>query len=301
MNNSTEKKRPHKGVLWQEKAMRDNRGRLTDKGYTPFIRLHRKDFSSRGTSAWQFLQNTGRQHDLLSVLEKQVGIKLAHLGAVDMWEQYRLSLTHEDVDFSGGWRLPQGTEEICARRGIKHPRYTSSNQRYMTTDWVVSSKSRRHFAVFVKYKKDVPVRGKRDHDLALVQNEYWQSRGIPMCIATEECVDKALLIDLMWANEGGRQHPNGAPEQFLGFLKQINQERGLSAELLHWGGSERAMDALLLFKAAVHAGQIELLPTRLNPLHLPRLSDPRPFKLIAPTKIDFRLERFLNRLEKFHE
>jgi hypothetical protein len=301
MKTSNSQTKPHKGILWQEKAIRDGRGRPTVAGYSAAIRLHRKDFSSRGTSAWLYLQKTGRHHDVLSKLEKQVGMTLAYLGAVEMYEQYRLALTSADVDFTNDWSLPPGTQEICANRGIRHPGYSATSPRFMTTDWLIRSSSSKQFGCFVKYKNDVPRRGTREHDLALVQSEYWKARETGMYVVTEKHVDLVLIADLMWACDGGKEYPGGVPENFLDFLKQFDQERGLIDQLSQWRGRERVEDALLFFKAAVFAGQIRLTESRRRiPDHLPRLSDPRPFVLVSPSTRAGQLDSFFAGLEVFH-
>lgn len=292
----------HKGILWQEKAIRENRGRPTADGYSAAIRLHRNDFSSRGTSAWLYLNQTGRQHDVLSQLEKHVGMTLAYLGAIELWEQYRLSLDYRDVDGTSDFELAPGTQELCKQLSIRHPAYSKQNPRFMTTDWVVKSLSNRTYAAFVKYEKDVPKPGTREYDLAFVQSKYWKSRGVPMYVLTERCLDSALIIDLIWANDGGRMHPQGAPKKFLDFLNQeFNQQRPLEEQLTHWSGKDKSSEALLLFKAAVHSGQIRLKSTNRNPLHLPTLASPRQFELTNPAHHKLRLDSFFKNKEIINE
>lgn len=292
----------HKGIKWQEKAIRDKRGRPTASGYSATIRLNRSDFSSRGTSAWLYLNETGRQHDVLSKVEKQIGMMLAYLGSTEMWEQYRLSLDYRDVDGSSEWELPPGTQELCNQLSIRHPAYSKQHLKFMTTDWVIKSASNRTYACFVKYENEVPKPGTRQHDLALVQNKYWECRGVPMFVLTERCVDASLIIDLMWANDGGREHPQGAPREFLDFLRQqFNQERGLIEQLALWLGKENSTNALLLFKAAVHSGQIRLKTSSRNPLHLPNLNAPRPFEIVKPNVRKNQLSSFFKHMEIFHE
>lgn len=163
--------------------------RLLSKGtgvgfeYEPFIRI--QDISSRGTSSRIKGWKHGRQHDLLSGLEKAYFFQLEWAdGVSDIREQFPL--------------LPQtATQTLAKELGVKHPSYQGADT-VMTTDFVISFNGKL-FARSVKEAHEIL--DPRTAEKLDLERAFWVAKGVDWKLVTEDVARNALSENVEWVHE----------------------------------------------------------------------------------------------------
>lgn len=283
-----QRKKVHPDVLWQNRAVREGRGTGFGPSYRPFIQIRRHDFASRGLS--QLLRNPmlGREHHFLSVLEYQIGLRLLHLGAIDLREQFPLRLSEDDQEFTQGTEFPAGTISLAKRLGIRHPEINWETSRILTTDMIVTDVQGQNYAIFVRYVKDMPAPGTRQGELLDLQRQYWLARSVPFFTLDERSVDPALTGLLIWAHDG-LFHSSAFPSiRFLEFLRQFQGDEPLTWILAQWVEGYDA--ALAKFKTAIFTGRVT---ARVSHRIFPTLTQPWDFQVTKPAQRAAALANFL--------
>ena len=281
-------------LLWQRQALEEGRGRGYGASYEPFIRVQRGDLSSQGVSQTAPNPLLRRTHHLLSQIEYAIALLLMYLGAGELREQYRLSLYDDDDEFTAGSCFHEGTVSLAKKRGIRHPAISSTQPRILTTDFVVEDRDGFERAVFVRLRQDVPRRNGRQMQLLDLQNLYWQVRGIPFYVLTEDDLDPRLIDLLIWAYAGYLEIQGQASLEFLDFIGSRDGNAPLLRALDGWPAG--AGDAVAQFKAAVFTGQIAV---RLHTKKLPNLNEPWYFSTPVSTSVP-RLRGFFAKKEARH-
>lgn len=182
----------------QSRAEREKRGRGERETYSPYIRVARGEFTSHGRSHQFPSPFFDRHHQLLSDLELHVLWTLQLLTPNDIREQFPLQW-HSSVEDPFWERAPYapGTVEIAKDRGIKHPIFSLSEPRRMTTDFVVELQSGEWVAIHVKYEKDLLE--PRNREKFEIEKAYWNERCIPVQVIHEKNIEKQTVSNLAMA------------------------------------------------------------------------------------------------------
>jgi hypothetical protein len=283
-------------VLWQRKALEEGRGRAHGAEFKPLFRVQRGDFSSHGVSQTAPNPRLRRRHHLLSQMEFAITLLLMHLGALDLREQYRLSLYDDDDEFTSECSFHPGTVSLAKILGIRHPAVNSTEPRLQSTDFVVQDRHGFQRAIFVRPWKDLPLQGSRQMQLLDLQNLYWQVRDVPFHMLTDRDVDPKLIEVLIWAYAGYLETDGQISDDFIGFIADRNGHDPLLRALAGWPAG--AGDAVTQFKAAVFGGRINV---GLHFKKLPNLNAPWHFSAHVPNHVyRHRLSAFFGMKEARH-
>lgn len=285
-------------VNWLEAG----RGQGAGKGYRSWIQVSKQDYSSHGQSHILFDPFIGRQHHLLSDLERVHCVKnMAQPCIVDIRENYPLwtsshpspmleildSMTAASHDL---WPDSPGTVAIAKELKIRHERFVGLKEPFIyTTDQLLTIKlPNQHsilVAVSIKYWKDMcgdpnkyktkearARNRKRIFKTLRIERAYWSSLGIPWILATDRMVHQQVYLNLEWALSGAIQRFN---KQDVELLKKFL----LAWKAINWHG--RCIDqtnaislalkintdtAIRLLKFGIMRGVIPVDLTR--PVHL---------------------------------
>jgi hypothetical protein len=165
------------------KRFKDGRGSGAGKSYKPFLEV--RDVPSKGRVHRRPAITHGRIVHLLSDLELAAFLLFDWASiVVDIREQYPLDI--------------ETTLEISERIGIKHPAYAGVDQ-VMTTDLVVDLKVDGQIithAISAKYANDLE--DKRVIEKQELERRYWEGKGIPWFIFTEQEVPRNLVQNIKW-------------------------------------------------------------------------------------------------------
>lgn len=215
--------------------LKAGRGQGIGKDYQPWIQVSRQDHASIGQS--NILPNPfiGRQHHLLSKLERAMLIlNMAQPCIIDIREQYPLwpyphpSPASEicDLILSAPADLRQsskGTLELANQLGIPHARFVGLKVPYIyTTDQLLTIRlPNQHpflVAVSIKYWNDLrgdldagksntlKIRARKTKFRKLrLEREYWHSLEIPWLLVTDRLIQKQVYQNLEWAFSGAIQ------------------------------------------------------------------------------------------------
>ncbi len=169
-------------IIQQQKWIKDGRGQGELSSYKP--RLTVRDLASRGRSHRIYGHKTKRTHHLLSDLELAIFLILEWNPLIqDIREQFPL-------------RIEQ-TEEIAQAASITHPAIRGVKQIMSTDFYVLSSDAQKpRFAIQAKYQKDIE--DTRTIEKLELERRYWQSRGIPWQIITEQEIPKIVFNNIKW-------------------------------------------------------------------------------------------------------
>lgn len=277
----------NKELAAQQRAYRNGRGLGQDDQFQPFIQVTRSDFSSHGRSEIVSDPIIGRLHHFLSRLEYFIWLILLHLGASQVREQFPLGVLDNDADFPDRNWEGLGTLAAAGVLNIAHPMIAAEHPRVQSTDLLVSD-TRIDRAVFIRYDKDVPRRG-RQLQLLNLHTLYWRERGVQHYVLTEKDVDYALVDLLIWSYISRRTHPTGGSQDFLVFLRTCSTSLSLRGELEKWRGPEFLVDAVTEFKAGVFTGQIAVTTKGVG---LRPLNRPWDFRVVEDAHRSSRLQRF---------
>lgn len=153
--------------------------------YRPWLGAH--DVPSGGVTFRMNGRKTGRQHVLFSTIERDAFLAIQWLDhVVDIREQFPL------------WPLSE-TEAIADELVINHPSHPKGGVMLMTTDFLLTTQDGQFEAVAVK-----PA-GKLDEPRVLekleIERLYWERRGIPWSIVTEQDLPDGLASNLVWIDD----------------------------------------------------------------------------------------------------
>ncbi len=290
MYQSFKPQKKNKAVLSKRRALAEGRGSGSGANYEPFLQVRRGDFPSHGLSKIGFNPHSDTQHHGMSVLENQVLLTALHLGARQIRTQYALLLEDNDGEFRSGCGIAPGTLSLASRMGIRHPQICFGEPQVQTLDTLVTHPLGDHYAVFIRYEKDVPgPHDTRQYELLNLANLYWQERNCPFYILTEKDIDDKLIELLLWAYGGFTAYPCGASRKFLNFLRCCIPGMGLREQLRAWEAEQSLSDAVLAFKAAAFFGQIEV---DLNLTKLPTIREAWKYTVVDEDVHKVRLEQF---------
>lgn len=215
--------------------IKDGRGQGVGKDYRPWIQVTRQDHASNGQSSIIPDPFIGRQHHLLSKLERAICISnMAQPCIADIREQYplwtsphpnpMLEIRSSTLDTSPDkWPDSHGTLNLAKQLNISHATFVGLKVPYIyTTDQLLTVKfhDQQPFlvAVSVKYwgelrgdlskekskPKRIRARKAKFRKLRL-EMEYWRSLGIPWVLATDRHVHPQVSRNLEWAMSGAIQ------------------------------------------------------------------------------------------------
>lgn len=280
------------------------RGQGFGKEYRPLLQVTRQDHASIGQSHLIPNQFLGRQHHLLSTLERKVCVLNLALPTVeDLREQFPTwpfphsspqHLLYEYLQLDWPQSHPtesEGTIAISKRLGIRHPNFVGLRTPYIyTTDQVVTlrlpGQSPVLVAICIKYRSELRPKKNRRRNFKKLrrEREYWRTLGIPWLLVTDRSVNEQAYDNLEWALSGAIQRirPDDVP-----LLKRFTLAFGAA----EWAG--RCVDqmevianvlgintatAIRMLKIAIWR---ELIPVDLTqPVSLqrplPKLRGPRP-------------------------
>lgn len=215
--------------------LKSGRGQGIGKDYHSWIQVTKQDHSSLGQSHILFDPFIGRQHHLLSDLERIFCVQHMALPCItDIRENYPLwtashpnpmleTLDSMTTEFHDLWLDSPGTVAIAQELKLRHARYVGLSHPFIySTDQLLTIKlpNRAPFlvAVSIKYWKDI--RGdfnkevskeKRTHKrnkifrILRLERAYWTSLGIPWLLATDRMVNQQVHLNLEWALSGAIQ------------------------------------------------------------------------------------------------
>lgn len=153
--------------------------------YKPWIQVH--TFPSKGVSRRQIGRLTGRQHVLLSNLERAAFLAAQRLSSVvDIREQFPLLSLEE-------------TECIAQELRVRHPGPTASEPTVMTTNLLLTLRGGRLSAISVKQSRDLGER--RTLEKLEIERRYWSSRNVDWRIVTEREISEDLQYNLVYLDE----------------------------------------------------------------------------------------------------
>lgn len=208
-----------------ENWLKDGRGQGFGSDYKPFLQITRQDHPSIGLSHILPNQFIGRQHHLLSTLERKVGVcNLAQNCVSDMREQFPLwpcehqsplaelfEHNKQNVPESKSATSP-GTLAIARQIGVRHANYVGLKNPYIyTTDQLVTitppGKPSFLVAIAIKYRCDIRKSNQRRKTFRKLrlEREYWRSLGVPWLLLTERSVNEQVCTNLEWALSGAIQ------------------------------------------------------------------------------------------------
>ncbi len=215
--------------------LKAGRGQGIGKNYRSWIQVSKQDYSSLGQSHILYDPFIGRQHHLLSDLERAHCIKNMALSCVtDIRENFPLwTFSHPNpmseildpatAESHDRWLDSPGTVALAQELKFRHARYVGLKISYIySTDQVltVTLPNRAPFlvAVSIKYWQDMRGdpnrepskekrirRRKRIFRILRLERAYWTSLGIPWLLATDHAVNQQVYRNLEWAYSGAIQ------------------------------------------------------------------------------------------------
>ena len=208
-------------VNWLEAG----RGQGFGKDYRPWIQITRQDHASLGQSHLVPNQFLGRQHHLLSTLERKVCVlNLALPALADLREQFPtwpfphasplVSLySHLGLDWSlTNPTKSEGTLAIAKRLGISHANFVGLRIPYIyTTDQLVTltlpGLAPMLVAICIKYWSELSPKKTRRRSFKKLRRErgYWHALGIPWLLVTDRSINEQVYENLEWALSGAIQ------------------------------------------------------------------------------------------------
>lgn len=212
--------------------LKAGRGQGAGNQYRPWIQVTRQDHASHGQS--HILPNPflGRQHHLLSDLERSVCVlNMAQPVIVDIREQFPLWPyshptpaqemlgTQNDLTLDS---LPEspGSLALAKQLKIRHAKFVGLHVPFIyTTDQVLTVKLPGHrtflVALSIKYWSDLRgdlntektkeqrVRARKALFRKLrLEREYWKSLGICWLLVTDRMIQEQVYLNLEWALSG---------------------------------------------------------------------------------------------------
>ena len=165
----------------------DGFGRGEGDTYKPWLGI--RDVPSLGVATELKSWKTGRTHVVFSNIERTAILAAQWLDRVtDIREQFPL------------WPMTN-TKAIAEELCVNHPSHPKGGQTLMTTDLLltVSAPTPGHEAVAVKPKSEL--RDVRVLEKLEIERVYWERRGVPFSIVTDEELPESLASNLNWIDE----------------------------------------------------------------------------------------------------
>lgn len=213
------------------------RGQGFGKEYRPWLQVTRQDHASIGQSHILPDPFIGRQHHLLSNLERAVCVlSMAQPCITDIREQFPMwpfphpSPLHELLAAQGQTLSSDicsdsdGTLALAKQLSIQHARFIGLNVPYIyTTDQLltVENPGRPRFLVALSMKYWSDLRGstppqkpkgkkhkqarRRKFQKLRLEREYWRRLGVPWLLVTDRLVHQQAYRNLEWALSGAIQ------------------------------------------------------------------------------------------------
>ena len=242
----------HRAAMTQVRILNQliaGRGQGFGKEYRPLLQVTRQDHASLGQSHIIPNQFLGRQHHLLSTLERQVCVlNLAQPEVSDLREQFPTwphshpSPLFSLYEYMGlDWTSPNsaesdGTIQIAKHLGLRHANFVGLRIPYIyTTDQLLTiqipGREPMLVAVCIKYWSDLSKRKtrRRAFEKLRLERQYWRSLGIPWLLVTDRSINAQVYQNLEWALSGVVQRFR--PED-LTLLKRFVLAFGAA----EWGG-----------------------------------------------------------------
>jgi hypothetical protein len=190
------------------------RGRGTGKDYKPWLTV--RDVPSDGRSHRIYGHLTQRTHHLLSDIELATFLLL----------QWRPTTTDIREQFPLDIKL---TQSICHELGIGHPKQQGVFQ-YMSSDFLVSTteSDKRKFVIQAKSVSDLV--NERTTEKLLIEQRYWEQKGIPWFLVTERMIPKVAFSNIDWLYNFGDllDDPEAEKLHFEFYLKQVSDNPRLT-------------------------------------------------------------------------
>lgn len=212
--------------------LKAGRGQGVGEDYRPWLQVTRQDHASLGQS--HIIPNPfiGRQHHLLSDLERSVFVlNMAQPVIVDIREQFPLwpyAHTSPALEISGvegasaydSSRESQGSVAVAKKLKVRHAKFVGLQVPYIyTTDQVLTVRlpGQPTFLVALSIKYWSELRGDLDAKKSKeqrararealfrklrVEREYWQSLGIRWLLVTDRMIPEQVYLNLEWALSG---------------------------------------------------------------------------------------------------
>ncbi|MBI5922076.1 MAG: Tn7 transposase TnsA N-terminal domain-containing protein [Betaproteobacteria bacterium] len=238
--------------------LKAGRGQGYGKDYLPWLQVTRQDHASIGQSHIVPDPFLGRQHHLLSSLERAGCVTaMAHPVVKDNREQFPIwpfphpSPLLELYEAEGHAYPPdlptesEGSLALARHLGIRHARFVGLQVPYIyTTDQLltIESPGQKPFlvALSMKYwsdlrgsmppqkpKNDKAKKARRRKFLKLrLEREYWKRLGIPWLLVTDRLIHQQACLNIEWALSGAIQRIR---DDDVGLLKRF---------LMAWGSIE---------------------------------------------------------------
>jgi hypothetical protein len=119
-------------------------------------------------------------------------------GALDIREQFPLSLDWPEEEYVGEGRSPAGTIEIATQLGYRHPLIKRGIHRILTTDFVVTT-NEGYVAIYAKYSNELEQgRCRRLGELLEIAKEYWLQRNVKFIEVTERDLSSYVVRWCIW-------------------------------------------------------------------------------------------------------
>ena len=163
-----------------QKWIKEGRGQGMGQNYKPWLTV--RDVPSSGRTHRLKSPITGRLHHVLSDMELKVFFMLSRNPAVtDIREQFPLKV--------------EDTLEIARRSGIRHPE-KAGHPLVMTTDFLIDFNRPERPRIAVQVKPRSRIAEPRTIEKLELERLYWESKGVPWVLATEEQIPNALAGNL---------------------------------------------------------------------------------------------------------
>ncbi|MDY0190835.1 MAG: TnsA endonuclease N-terminal domain-containing protein [Desulfuromonas sp.] len=165
-----------------QKWIKEGRGSGRGKDYLPWLTV--RDLPSSGRSHRIFGHKSQRTHHLFSDLELAVFFYLEfEEDTVEIREQFPLRL--------------EETRALAEKSGIAHPSYQGALQ-IMSSDFLVNTNSVAipKFALQAKYSD--ALQDQRTIEKLEIERRYWQAKGIPWMIITEQEIPRVMFENIAW-------------------------------------------------------------------------------------------------------
>lgn len=162
--------------------LREGRGLGVGADYKSWLKVH--EVPSKGRASRPLGWKNNRVYELLSDLEYRFFLAAQYDDdVIDIREQFPL--------------LPiEQTKKIAEELQIIHPPKSRKDKMVMTTDFLLTLKGKpiQHKAIAIKPSEEL--KNPRTMEKLCIEEKYWEYKGIPFCVITEEDIDVNLAKNL---------------------------------------------------------------------------------------------------------